>query len=372
MKKILMALAALSLCTCTFVGCGDDKKDEGPADKAAVGEACEKADDCQSGICGEDKKCAEKPAEGGDAACKDKKENDACGDKKICDKDLKCVDDPNASGEVAADEKCAGKKAGDSCDTDKLCSETLQCDVDISGQVDCSSFVKSCKDAIAYVSCDATNGVVEVDCSKDPDGKTSCYEGECVKPSGSEVECTLNSDCKDPSKPVCGDDHTCVAAQTVDPCAGVTCDAGTCERGLCVTEDMKALKEGDAYTGSIDAFCNGDNLVYKGGDDSKAYVVNCLEDGYTGCVVFEDPTGADHVRTADCNGQQSAVDACAATDKAMIDVCLTPTFASQVYCNTDASGKAIAVPTYREGQLLENCAESGKTCDASGESVVCK
>ena len=80
------------------MACSDDSSDSSSDAKKANGEVCAKADDCKSGYCNDQKKCADKPAAG-------KKENDAA-----CDKADDCK-----SGYCNDQKKCADKYAG-TCD----------------------------------------------------------------------------------------------------------------------------------------------------------------------------------------------------------------------------------------------------------------
>lgn len=104
MKKFAYLLAALSLCACTFTGCSDDGDDE-KASSAKKGESCAELQ-CEGDlVCNnESKLCEEKASEDGgnktdEDPCKDKSAGDACGDKKVCDDNLKCVDDKSGEGD---------------------------------------------------------------------------------------------------------------------------------------------------------------------------------------------------------------------------------------------------------------------------------
>ena len=88
-------ISALSM---GFMACSDDSSDSSSDDKKANGVTCEKADECKSGYCNDQKKCADKPTSG-------KKENDAA-----CDKADECK-----SGYCNDQKKCADKYAG-TCD----------------------------------------------------------------------------------------------------------------------------------------------------------------------------------------------------------------------------------------------------------------
>ena len=70
----LLTLGMISALSMGFMACSDDSSDSSSDDKKANGVTCEKADECKSGYCNDQKKCADKPAA-------DKKENDAACEK---------------------------------------------------------------------------------------------------------------------------------------------------------------------------------------------------------------------------------------------------------------------------------------------------
>ena len=260
MKKFAYMIAALSLCACTFTACGgDDKDDDKGSDKAAIGADCEKASDCASNYCSDEKKCAEKQEgeanpckgkadgtacgdnkeckaeacvekEGGEAnPCKDKADGTACGDNKECKAEA-CVEKEGDD----ADPACKGKAVGDFCadDESKICDEALKC-IEVAPEVECekASFVAMCdlnQEGLLLSACDDNNKIVKVDCTANTDGKTACYNGACVQPNGHEDECSVDTDCKDSAKPYCSDEHKCVAEKTDANSCG-ECTAGTCQ-----------------------------------------------------------------------------------------------------------------------------------------------
>ncbi len=368
MKKFALMFAALSLCACTFTACGDDG-DDSPS-KAKKGESCEKVE-CDTGLkCNDSKVCEE------DAAGAKAKKGEACEKADDCDTNLFC----------GSDKKCAEPlKAGETCDENSLCELGLQCDAtskkcekaklgdscevaDCDDNLVCDDSTKKCIEkpkAKAGEHCDKTEDCEENLTCEEHEGNKTCTKA------ASEGECFSNSDCKDPAKPVCGEGYKCVEASS-DLCDG-KCTDGECVLGVCVTDAMKALKDGDDYpAGAADSFCNGNNLVYKG-SDKKAHLADCSADGYTGCVVFSD----DHnVVQADCNGQTAALDACKAAPQASqeldlwrIDTCLTSTSLYEVFCTKDLSGNDIAVPTYagKNDKEAEDCG----TCSIETDGPVC-
>lgn len=56
-----LALGMVSALSMGLAACGDDSGSESPTDKKANGEACEKAEECVSNYCSDDKKCADSP-----------------------------------------------------------------------------------------------------------------------------------------------------------------------------------------------------------------------------------------------------------------------------------------------------------------------
>ena len=137
------------------------------------------------------------------------------------------------------------------------------------------------------------------DC-KDPT-KPVCSNGTCVAndtPEPPAPECKTHDDCKDKTKPVC-DNGKCIESSTVVDvaCQGVTCAKGTCDRGVCVTDEMKAVKEGDPCDGkTFGDFCNGDSMVYCS-TANKVVVTDCSNEG--GCSIIK---GSDGKYSSWCNG----------------------------------------------------------------------
>ena len=115
------------------------------------------------------------------------------------------------------------------------------------------------------------------------------------------AECTTNADCKDASKPVCSAQGVCVADETptdpVDPCKDVTCTEGTCDRGVCVTDAMKNVKEGEECDGSFVDFCLGDSMVFCSQDGVA--IESCAEDG--GCSMVKETIGGEEHLVSWCN-----------------------------------------------------------------------
>ena len=378
MKKFALMFAALSLCACTFTACGDD--DDSPS-KAKKGESCEKVE-CDTGLtCNDSKVCEEKSGEVAKAKKGESCEKVECDTGLICNDSKVCEEKSGEAEKAKKGDSCAEKECdtGLKCNDSKICEEEStelekakkgeSCEIlDCEDELICDDSTKKCIEkpkAKAGEHCDKTEDCEENLTCEDHEGNKTCTKA------ASEGECFSNSDCKDPAKPVCGEGYKCVEAPS-DLCDG-KCTEGECVLGVCVTDAMKALKDGDDYpAGAADSFCNGNNVVYKG-SDKKAHLADCSADGYTGCVVFSD----DHnVVQADCNGQTAALDACKAAPQASqeldlwrIDTCLTSTSLYEVFCTKDLSGNDIAVPTYagKNDKEAEDCG----TCSIETDGPVC-
>ena len=141
------------------------------------------------------------------------------------------------------------------------------------------------------------------ECASDSDCKDAskpvCKNNICVASESSKLGCSADSDCKDASKPVCKN-SVCVAAEAVSyACKGVTCAAGTCDRGVCVTDAMKKAKAGDECSTDFADFCSGNSMVYCG-ESGKVVVSDCSSDG--GCSVVKGEEDGVTYFLAWCNG----------------------------------------------------------------------
>ena len=197
------------------------------------------------------------------------------------------------------------------------------------------------------------------DC-KDPSKPVCSEDGVCVADTTPEPECETNADCKDPSKPVCSEDGVCVADTpgTVDPCKDVTCEEGTCDLGVCVTEAMKSVKEGDSCDGAFPEFCRGDEMVY------------CLSDGTVGvsdcgalggCTMVREEYEGEEYLTSWCRGPAEQCTAVAQE----ISYCAEDEYGayeSFYSCQINTEGTYTAVDMFLYGEY-EICEDS---CNASG------
>lgn len=76
----------------------------------------------------------------------------------------------------------------------------------------------------------------------------------------------------------------CASKQTsqAQPCKGVVCaNGGQCDRGICVTNDMKNVQEGDDCDAWFQGFCSGNQRVTC--DGGKIHYTDCTEVG--GCAM---------------------------------------------------------------------------------------
>jgi hypothetical protein len=227
MMSYIKLVAMLFMIMFVFAGCDDDKdKDKAPAHEVSACEpACAENEECKCikndedvEVCG----CEVKEALPADE-CKDKKENDECGENKICDAGLHCVD-------VKALEECF-------CDDEKqvVCPENDK-EKCVMSEPECHLI---CKDGFVC-KCNDNDGKVECKCMVDRsdeackcDDGTACPENDkekCVKAEESKCEpaCNENQDCvctqddptsvcvckdrnvEDPSDPECNEEKPCV------------------------------------------------------------------------------------------------------------------------------------------------------------------
>ena len=129
----------------------------------------------------------------------------------------------------------------------------------------------------------------------------ACVEDKLVCGDGQHEE---NGTCVE-DKLVCGDGQheengTCVEDKTnddgpIDPCLGVTCSSGACQQGVCVTEAMKKVKEGDECdTETYVEFCDGKQTYYC--DQGMIMIGTCD----TACVVYEETVNGIVRRQSGC------------------------------------------------------------------------
>ena len=359
MKKFAYMLAALSLCTVSFVACDDDKDTDTDQPKVE----CNSNDDCKDNAEGktvcESNKCVA-PAASDKEDCSS---NDDCKDnsngKTVCESN-KCVAPSTEEPECSKDADCAENEEGKtSCNAGK-------CDYPNDDDVcDAASYQIICENggASAWVCKDSK--ITKEDCGE---GK-ECKDGQGCVEKHDEGECYTNDDCAAKGADYfCNDNKMCEQKVAKDPCKDISCNDGfSCLEGICVSEAMKALVDGDAYpSASPTSFCKDGNLIYRKDADGTTGVVNCVENGYSGCVVFVDREDGT-TRIADCNAQKSVVENC---NKRTMDACVTPSELYEVYCMQDILENDIAVPTY-SGDNDGKC-EEGKSCVMEGESASCK
>ena len=188
------------------------------------------------------------------------------------------------------------------------CRDGILTVVECGTQSVCQSKKKAHQDGTEeiVVSCEPLDQKPKAECTTNADCKDASKpvcsaQGVCVA-AEQKPECTTNADCKDASKPVCSAQGVCVADETptdpVDPCKGVTCTEGTCDRGVCVTDAMKNVKEGEECDGSFVDFCLGDSMVFCSQDGVA--IESCAEDG--GCSMVKETIGGEEHLVSWCNG----------------------------------------------------------------------
>ena len=209
-------------------------------------------------------------------------------------------------------------------------------------ECDASNFSGFCEDAVAVKGCSEDGKYVKEDCSQNAQGKTECFQGACMLPSGSDVECSLDKDCTDEAKPYCYD-HQCVAEKPSgkDPCADVTCTSGKCEWGLCL-DDMK--KEGASCDSPNDAYCIGDVMYYCGQvseTEGAITAYDCAAAGAGTCVRAD--LGSRGIQV-ECSGNADMIARCEASAHAEINMCYgTENYHGKFICVDDLKGNAAAM-----------------------------
>ena len=122
------------------------------------------------------------------------------------------------------------------------------------------------------------NGVCVDDGDKPLECGSNQHEenGVCVDDGDKPLECGPN---QHEENGVCVDDDD----KPIDPCKGVTCEQGSCQQGICVTDEMKAVNADDPCdVETFVEFCDGNRSVYC--DQGFVQIGSCSE----GCVVYEE------------------------------------------------------------------------------------
>ena len=257
--------------------------------------------------------------------------------KPVCSSEGECVADTMPDLECKANADCAdpskpvcsseGKCVADTmgepglaCDVATYQSECLSensyrfCNEGVLGIAVCGS-KRTCKSRMTtgedgttsiVVSCELVDTTAPPECKANADCKDSSKpicssEGKCVADTTAPPECKANADCKDSSKPICSEEGKCVADTTsgIDPCEGVVCEKGECDRGVCVTEEMKNVKGGDPCDDTFYEFCRGDEAVYCS-TDNKVRTMDCAFNG--GCTIAIEESEGGALASAWCRG----------------------------------------------------------------------
>lgn len=328
MKKFAYMLAALSLCAVSFVACDDDKDNNDP-------------DRIHDYECSSDADC--KDNANGKTECSGNVCVSPVADKDDCNSNDDCIN--NANGKV----ECNSSKK---CDFPSDPSDEDACDA--------SNYVPQCDNGDAWV-CKDSKRVKEA-CGE---GK-ECKEGQgCVEKHDEDL-CDKDEDCKDKGENYfCNNSHICEekSAEAKDPCAGVECAAGTCERGICVTDEMKALNEGDhCDPASFQSFCNGDKTM-ECTNDGQIVSDDCAADNIGKCTAVE----SFGKRFATCSGNADMLARCA--DKDTVNLCYgNQDWISKTICTVDVAGN----PSIFVNGLAADCTDESKACDYDGDEAICK
>lgn len=330
MKKFAYMLAALSLCAVSFVACDDDKDNNDP-------------DRIHDYECSSDADC--KDNANGKTECSGNVCVSPIADKDDCNSNDDCINNENGKVECNSSKKC--DFPSDPSDEDAC---------------DAANYVPQCENGDAWV-CKESKRVKEA-CGE---GK-ECKEGQGCVEIAQDGECFEDKDCASKGENYfCNDSHMCEekSAEAKDPCAGVECAAGSCDRGICVTDEMKALKVGDPCDPeSFQSFCNGDKTMECNGN----IVSDDCSDNLGKCTVVEN-IGK---KFATCSGNEDMLARCAANEssaspKPTIDLCFgSQDWAAVIICTTDVAGNP---SIYAKGLALD-C--EGKACNyGDGDAPVC-
>ena len=299
-------------------------------------------------LCQPDQKC------GNDGECVAKTCLD---DASICNSQEKCNDIGECVDKTCLDDASICKD-NEKCRNDGVCVDMDYCEV--------QSHRISCEQGYAWV------------CKGNKLNKEACAHGkECKEGQGCvaktlDGECFTNSDCASKGADyICNASHKCEKKPDAikDPCAGVGCIVGTCDRGICVTDDMKALKAGETCDPeTFQTFCNGDKPM-ECTPDGRIVTDDCVADNIGKCTVVENMGK----KYAGCSGNEDMLARCAANEasdspKATIDVCYgNQDWAAKVFCVTDLADR----PAVYVHDLAIDC--EGKACGyGNGGQPVCE
>ena len=266
-------------------------------------------------------------------------------DANICSSQEKCTDDGVCVDKTCLDDASICKE-DEKCRYDGVCVDMNYCEV--------QSHRISCENGLAWV-CKG-NKLNKEACA---DGK-ECKEGQGCVDKHLDGECFMNEDCAS-----MGLDYICNAMRQCekksstpkDPCAVVECVSGTCDRGICVTDDMKARKAGESCDAeTFQSFCNGDKTM----ECTPSGIIvsdDCIGDNIGKCTVVEDF----YKKKAFCSGNEDMLARCAANEAsdspdALILCYGNQDWAAKVICVTDVAGRPAVYPH----RIALDC--EGKTC----------
>lgn len=192
--------------------------------------------------------CVDSGASGGDGSANNggdgggSRGGDDGGDNDGGSMDGGCKDCPPSKCEENID--CAGKAGGEYCSAAKECVQCLESSQCAATEPVCAEnactgcAVKSdCSERPATPACDATSGDC-VECTADDAAKCGADGKVCKADATTCVQCNVNADCKDGTKPICGSDNMCRGCTAESDCQGIgkVCREAT---GECVACEPK-------------------------------------------------------------------------------------------------------------------------------------
>ncbi|MFT3926812.1 MAG: hypothetical protein QM778_29980 [Myxococcales bacterium] len=270
--------------TLTFLLFGCDKGDE--AQKGAVGESCQRRDDCGGGLACLDNRCVTEGSSSGDAGAEKTtsggKLGESCTRRADCQPGLGCFGQVCTEDKMLTDAGALDTRSvkGESCRAANDCVPGLACvnqicrqeKLDLTPQVkqcfqvDCATAADCCVDWEPYLYTVEECAGFKTTCDASPaSGSCTTYQNYCVCPQTCRNElcvaanCTTNANCLSPSRPFC-QDQQCVQCKTTVDCAAypdTQCVSGLCVEGCKHNEEcgyLEACMNGDC----VDVGCTSD------------------------------------------------------------------------------------------------------------------
>ena len=178
-----------------------------------------------------------------------------------------------ATGSLSCSEDCKIVSTGctkpvATCNNDNIKDEGEDCDGTDFGTKTCADYKG--EGATGSLVCDNCT-IVSTNCVSGSTANPGCGDGtvgdgeDCDGALMGTATCASVMGNPNATGTLACDASTCkfdITGCIIDPCYTVVCDEGTCEKGVCVTDAMKALKNGDACDEDTIDFCDGDVAVY--------------------------------------------------------------------------------------------------------------